>query len=152
MLDLKDYWTLMSVLYDDVFRRINKQPGMQKFWNWCNDYQEIYGWTSSFNKQSGLSFILTQQSMGGNEYGKSGHLSMFTSLKHLMMLLKCKFFRASFVHLIKGTDCMSGHAAQIFFKVETLLNNAFNMHSWEIFLFLQSGKCNIPTFASFVRR
>ena len=28
------------------------------------------------------------------ENGKSGHLSIFTSLKHLMMLLKCKIARA----------------------------------------------------------
>ena len=45
-----------------------------------------------FNKQSGLSFILTQKSMRGNEYGKSGHLSIFTLLEHLMMLLKANFF------------------------------------------------------------
>ena len=57
---------------------------------------------------------------GGNEYGKSGHLSMFT--KHLMMLLKYKFFRASFLHLI-----IKGHAPQFFVvvKVEILLNYAF---------------------------
>ena len=60
---------------------------MQKFWNWCNHYQEIYDWISEFNKQVGLPFILTQQSMVGNEYGKSGHLSIFTLLKHLMMVL-----------------------------------------------------------------
>ena len=58
-------------------------------------------------------FILTQQSIGENEHGKSGHLSIFTSLKHLMMLLKCKFFRASFLHHIIDTDSMKGHAAQI---------------------------------------
>ena len=25
---------------------INKQPRMQKFWDWCSHYQEIYGWIS----------------------------------------------------------------------------------------------------------
>ena len=35
---------------------------------------------SLFNKPSDLWFILTQQSLG--EYGKSSHLSIFTSLKH----------------------------------------------------------------------
>ena len=34
---------------------------------------------------------------GGNEYGESGHLSIFTLLKHLMMVLK---------YLIKDTDSM----------------------------------------------
>ena len=52
--------------------------------------------------------------MGRNEYDKSGHLSIFTSLKHLMVLLRCNFFCASFFHLIKDTDSMQGHAAQIF--------------------------------------
>ena len=28
-----------------------------------------------------------------NEYGKSGHSSVFTSLKNLMMLVKCNFFQ-----------------------------------------------------------
>ena len=41
---------------------------------------------------------------GGNKYDKSGHLSKFTSLEHLMMLLKCILFRASFWHIIKDTD------------------------------------------------
>ena len=80
---------------------------------------------SSFNKQSGLPFILTQQSMGDNEYGKSGHLSIFTLLKHLMMLLKNNFIRASFLHHyhnFTNTDSTQGNAAQTF-KVETLLND-----------------------------
>ena len=42
--------------------------------------------------KSDFPFILTQQSMGRNESGKSGHLFIFTSLKHLMVLLMCKFF------------------------------------------------------------
>ena len=49
--------------------------------------------------------------MRENEYG---HLSIFTFLKHLMMLLKCNFFQGSFLHLIKDTGSMQGHAAQIF--------------------------------------
>ena len=44
--------------------------------------------------------------MGENEYGKSDHLSILTLLKHLMLLLKYKFFKASFLHLIKDTDSM----------------------------------------------
>ena len=43
-------------------------------------------------------------------HGESGHLSIFTLLKHLMMLLKYNFFRASFLHLTKDIDSM-----QIFF-------------------------------------
>ena len=44
--------------------------------------------------------------MGENEYGESGHLFIFTLLKHLMMLLKYNFFMASFLHLTKDTDSM----------------------------------------------
>ena len=52
---------------------------------------------------------------GGNEYGTSGHFSIFTVVKHLVMLLKCNFVRSLFLHLIKDTDKMKGHAAQLFF-------------------------------------
>ena len=31
--------------------------------------------------------------MGENEYGESGHVSIFTLLKHLMMLLKYNLFQ-----------------------------------------------------------
>ena len=47
-------------------------------------------------------------------------------LKHLMMLLRCNFFSISFVHLIIDTDSMTCTAMQLrFFKVKTLLTNAF---------------------------
>ena len=49
-----------------------------------------------------------------NEWGTFGHLSFVTSLKRLMMLLKCIFFRASFLHIIKDIDIMKDHAAHIF--------------------------------------
>ena len=52
--------------------------------------------------------------MGGNEYGESGHLSIFTLLKHLMMLLKLVHFFQGFIFTLYSD----------FFKVETLLNNA----------------------------
>ena len=84
-----------------MFRWISKQPGVQKFWNLCSHYQGIYDWISPLNKRSGSWFNLTQQSMGGNEYGKSGYLSLCTLFKHLMMLLKCFFFKASFYTLSK---------------------------------------------------
>ena len=51
-----------------------------------------------------------------------------------------KYFRASILHLTKDTDSMYGHAAQIFFfKVKTLLNDAFNIHwaSKETYNFLE---------------
>ena len=63
---LVELWCLCCIM---MFRWINKQPGMQMVWNWCCHYQEICDWISSFNKQSGLPLILTQQSMAENEYG-----------------------------------------------------------------------------------
>ena len=52
-----ELWCLCGIM---VFRRVNKQPGKQKFWNWCSHYQEIYDWISPLNKRSGWPFILTQ--------------------------------------------------------------------------------------------
>ena len=60
-----------------MFRWTIKQPGIQKFWNLCGLYQDIYDWISPLNKRSGTPFILTQQSVGINEYGISGHLHIF---------------------------------------------------------------------------
>ena len=52
-----ELWCLCCIM---MFRRVNKQPGMQKFWNWWSHYQEIYDWISPLNKRSGMPFILTQ--------------------------------------------------------------------------------------------
>ena len=57
-----ELWCLCCMM---MFRWINKQPGIQKFWNLCSHHQEIYDWISPLNKPSGLCFILTQQSRGG---------------------------------------------------------------------------------------
>ena len=66
--------------------------------------------------------------MGRNEYGISGHLPIFAFLKHLMLLLRCNSFRASFLYLIKDTDSMyRDMQLRYFFRVKTLLNNAFNV-------------------------
>ena len=54
--------------------------------------------------------------MGENEYGKSGHLSIFTPLKHLMMLLKYSCFRASFLHHIKDTEHVGPCSSDFFLK------------------------------------
>ena len=63
----------------------------------------------------------------GNKYCISGHLHIFTFWSaHLIMLLKCNFFQGFIFTPITDIDSMQGHAAQIIFKVETLLNNAFN--------------------------
>ena len=37
--------------------------------------------------------FLTLQSIGGNEYGKTGHSKMFTFLRHFMIILKHFFFK-----------------------------------------------------------
>ena len=64
--------------------------------------------------------------------GGGGDMSMvfpvncvFSFFKHLINAFVVHIFRASYVHLITDTDSMQGYAAQIF-KVETLLDNAFN--------------------------
>ena len=63
-------------------------------------------------------YSITQQ------YDKFGHLSIFTLLKHLMMLLKCNFSGLHFYTLLK--TLIACRAMQLrYIKVETLLNNAF---------------------------
>ena len=73
-------------------RRVNKQPGIQRFWNLCCYYQNIYDWISQFNKPSGSWFILTLQSMG-KWVCFSSNLHIFTFLKHLIMLWSVIFFQ-----------------------------------------------------------
>ena len=41
--------------------------------------------------------------MGENEYGKSGPLSIFTLLKHLIMLLKYQFFSGRHFYTLPKT-------------------------------------------------
>ena len=72
-----ELWCLCCMM---MFRWTNKEPGIQKFCNSCGHYQD--DWISPLNKWSGSPFIITQQSMGENKYGKYSHLSIFTSLKH----------------------------------------------------------------------
>ena len=68
--------------------------------------------------------------MGENEYGESGDLSIFTLLKHLMMLLKCNFFSVlHFYTLPKTLIVCRAMQLRCLFKVKTLLNNAFNKNA-----------------------
>ena len=60
--------------------------------------------------------------MGRNEQDKYGHLSIFTSLKHLMVLLRCNFFSGLNFKTISKT--LIGHAAQIF-KSENIVENGW---------------------------
>ena len=69
--------------------------------------------------------------MGENEYGESDHLSIFTLLKHLMMLLKYNFFSGLHFFYTLPKTLIACRATQLrfFFKVKTLLNNPFNPFS-----------------------
>ena len=68
----------------------------------------MYMHVSPFNNPQGSRFILTVQSMGENEYGKSGHLNIFTSLKikHLMCFWNAIFPGLHFTPYITDTDNM----------------------------------------------
>ena len=78
-----------------MFRKVNKQPGMQKFRELIAvTIKIIYDWTLPLNKRAFSAFLLTAVVYGENEYmHESGHLSIFTLLKHLMMLLKYNYFQ-----------------------------------------------------------
>ena len=81
--------------------------------------------------------------MGGNDYGESGHLTIFTLLKHLMMLLKYTLFSGLHFCTLSKTQLIACRAMQLrLFKVETLLNNAFN-----VFVLLQNQAVNFETLA-----
>ena len=60
-----ELWCLCCIM---MFRKVNKQPGMQKFWNWCSHYQEIYDWISPLNKRAGSAFILTLTVVYGEKW------------------------------------------------------------------------------------
>ena len=85
------FWCLCCIM---MFRWTNKQPGIQKFWNWCGHYQDIYDWISPLNRPSGSPFILLHSSLWG-EMSVVNPVTclVFTSLKHFMMLLRCNFFQ-----------------------------------------------------------
>ena len=82
-----ELWCLCCIM----FRWINKQPGMQIFWNWCSRYQEIYmyDWISSFNKvyykQSSLLFILTQAD--SSLWGKMSMVNLVTCLFVIIIII-----------------------------------------------------------------
>ena len=57
--------------------------------------------------------------------GHSGHLSIFTLLKHLMMLLKYNFFQGFIFTPYQWHWYHLGLCSSDFFLSESLLNNAF---------------------------
>ena len=65
--------------------------------------------------------------MGENECGESGHLCIFTLLKHLTMLLKYNFFSGLHLYTLPKTLRACRAMQLLFLKVKTLLNNAFEL-------------------------
>ena len=65
--------------------------------------------------------------MGRNEYGISGHLHIFTYLKHLIVLLRCNFFAGLHFYTLSKTLIACRDMQLRFLKVKTLLNNAFKL-------------------------
>ena len=113
-------WCLCCIM---MFTWINEQPGIKKFWNWYSQYQlSRYLWLN-ITIWLILHVGLKQRSM----CGKSGHLSIFTSLKHLMMLLKSNFFSSGLHFYTLSKPLIACGDMQLrFLKVITLLNTAFN--------------------------
>ena len=68
---------MMSVVYNDVQRVNNSQKHKSFEINAVTMKISMTAWISPLNIQSGWPFILPLQSMGGNEYGISGHLHNF---------------------------------------------------------------------------
>ena len=96
-LDLIFFFTLMSVLYNDVHMD-QLTARITKVWNLCCHYQDIYDWILPFKKPD-LWFIYTAVNL-------HSHLYIFTSLKHKLMILRCNMFRVSFLYPITDFDSM----------------------------------------------
>ena len=109
-----------------MFRWTIKQPGIQKFWNSCDLYQDSYDWISPLNKHSG---ILTQQSMGRNEYGISCHSHIFAFYEARNGAFEGQFFSGLHFYTLSKTLIACRNMKLRFLKVKTLLNDAFN--PWE---------------------
>ena len=62
------FWDFDVSAVSRLFRKVNKQPGMQKLWNWCPPFQEIYDWISPLNKRAGSAYISNTVVYGENEY------------------------------------------------------------------------------------
>ena len=109
---------LWCLCWKMMFRWTIKQPGIQKFWNLCNLYQDIYDWISPLNKRSGRPFILTQQSMGRKEYGISGHLHIFTFFFFINGAFELQFFSGLHFYTISKTliACIVGTCSSDFVK------------------------------------
>ena len=106
-----------------MFRWTNKHPGIQKFWNLCGRYQNIW---LPLNKWSGLPFILIQQSMGG----KMSKINLVICLFSLPWSTWWYFWGAIFFSGLHGytlsKTLITCRDMQLrFFKVKTLLNIAF---------------------------
>ena len=105
-LHLKICWTLMSVfvwwcsdgpLNCQGFKSfeiyaVSIKISMIEYHQWINDLVDHLFFHSSLWGEMSMVFLVT--------------CIMFAFLKHLMVLLRCNFVRASFLHLIKGTDSM----------------------------------------------
>ena len=101
------------------------------------------------NKQSLRLTIYSNTAVYGEKWvkkkDKSSHLSIFTSLKHLMVLLRCNFFRASFYTLSK--TLIACRTMQLrFCKVKTWLHNAFKLvFCTLVFHFLPSASLSLAS-------
>ena len=118
-----ELWCLCCIM---MFRRVNKQPGMQKFWNWCSHYQEIYDWISPPNKRSGWTFILDTVVYGGKWVWWIWSLVYFHSFEALNDAFEVQFFSGLHFYTLTKTLIGCRDMQLRFIKVRTLLNNAFN--------------------------
>ena len=111
-----------------MFRKVNKQPGMQKFWNWCSHYQEIYDWISPLNKRAGSAYNTIVYG-GKMSMGESGpfwpHSVYFHSFEALNDAFEVQFFQGFIFTPYQRHWYHLGPCSSDFFKVKNCLNNAF---------------------------
>ena len=109
-------WSLCRVM---MFRWTNKQPGIQTFWNLCGHYQDIYDWISPLNKWSNTAV-----------YGEKlvrciWSLVYFLFFEALNGAFEVQFLSGLHFYTVWKTLIVCRDMQLRFFKVKTLLNNAF---------------------------
>ena len=116
-----------------MFRWTNKQPEMQKKnWNWCSQYQEIYDWISPLNKRQSMGKM--SMVIGDSRHKKLMSKTIFTLLKHLMMLLKSNFFSGLHFHTLSKTLIACKGSCSSDFQSGILLNNVFKAFRFQSIL------------------
>ena len=121
----RSFWATLYILYFLYVFYMIRPARNTKVWNRCSHYQDIYDWISSFNKPLDVWFILTQHSMGEMNMVNPVKMSILTSLKHLMMLLKFKFIQG---FILSTVSLLLSPSLVLFVTITSFHYHVFHRH------------------------